>query len=72
VFTARASACDAIEQIAAESGVPVAVIGVVQKGRPGVTDLAGGPFGLGEKGFDHLRPKRAKASLRAGDSRKRR
>jgi thiamine-monophosphate kinase len=71
-FTARESSCAAIERIAAECGVPVAVIGVVQKGRPGVTDLAGGPFGLGDKGFDHLRPKRAKASLRASDARKRR
>jgi thiamine-monophosphate kinase len=64
VFTARESACDAIERIAAKYGVPISVIGVVRKGRAEVTDLAGHPFHLADKGFDHLRPKRAKGSVR--------
>jgi thiamine-monophosphate kinase len=71
VFTARESASDAIERIAAECGVPVSVIGLVQKGRPAVTDLAGGPFGLADRGFDHLRPKRAKANVRTTRARRR-
>jgi thiamine-monophosphate kinase len=64
VFTARESTCDTIERIAAKCGVPISVIGVVRKGRAEVTDLAGNPFQLAEKGFDHLRPKRARGSVR--------
>lgn len=64
VFTARESACEAIERVAAKCGVPISVIGVVRKGRAEVTDLAGHPFRLADKGFDHLRPKRAKGSVR--------
>jgi thiamine-monophosphate kinase len=71
VFTARESASDAIERIAAKCRVAVSVIGLVQKGRPGVTDLAGGPFGPGDKGFDHLRQRRAKANVRTSGARRR-
>jgi thiamine-monophosphate kinase len=60
VFTARESTCDAIERVAADCDLPVSVIGVVQKGRVGVTDLAGHPFGVGCTGFDHLQHRRTK------------
>jgi thiamine-monophosphate kinase len=63
-FTARESSCEAIEKIAAQCRVPVSLIGVVQKGSAQVTDLAGKPFPA-KGGFDHLRPKRAKANVRA-------
>ncbi len=64
-FTARESACEAIETLSRRCKVPVTVIGIVQRGRSEVTDLVGQPFGIAAKGFDHLRPKRAKANVRA-------
>jgi thiamine-monophosphate kinase len=66
-FTAPESACDAIEKLATAHRVRVSVIGIVErmveKGRPDVVDLSGRPFDV-QAGFDHLRPKRAKANVR--------
>ncbi len=54
-FTAAPAAGPAIERLAQKHRVPLAVIGSVVRGRPGVVGEDGRPFATVLAGFDHLR-----------------
>lgn len=63
-FTARPSSLAAIERVARATRTPVAVIGAVAKGAPGVSEADGRPFALTQRGFDHLRRDAPRARTR--------
>ena len=54
-FTAAPASRPAIERLAQKHRVPLAVIGSVVRGRPGVVGNDGRPFATTLAGFDHLR-----------------
>lgn len=60
VFTASAASVSAINELAARTRTPVAVIGRVQRGRAVVVDHEGKAFKLRTAGFDHLVGSRGK------------
>lgn len=66
-FTAPAARLAAIEKLAARLRTPLHAIGRIEKiagGRAAVTDSAGRPFAVSAEGFDHLRGRGAKATVR--------
>ena len=59
-FTAPRARRAAIQALAAKHRVPVTVIGVVERGRPTVTDKHGKKFPIARAGFDHFRTQGAR------------
>lgn len=73
-FTAPATRLAAIEKLAARLRTPLHVIGRIEKvgkGRAAVTDEAGRTFAVSAEGFDHLRERGAKATVRGRRAAKR-
>ena len=64
-FTAPKSRRAAIEKLAARLRTPIEVIGSVEKGRAAVTDSGGRPFAVPVPGFDHLRARGDKKTVRS-------
>jgi thiamine-monophosphate kinase len=57
-FTAPRAHAAAIAKLAKKHRVPVTQIGIVERGAPAVTGMAGEPLTSGRSGFDHLVPRR--------------